>query len=142
LHLFAAYHNILTYADRNIYFTNRMKTIVVVEDDEQISKLVCTKLKSKGYNALPFYNGADAWEHLQQDTPDMILSDVLMPRMTGFELLEKIKKNEGLKKVPVIMLTSISMEEDVVRGLDMGANDYVVKPFSFAELAARIKKWI
>jgi DNA-binding response OmpR family regulator len=119
-----------------------MKTIYVVEDDEKISKLVCTKLLSRGYNAVPFYSGADAWEKLQTETPDLILSDVLMPRMTGFEMLEKIKKEERLKKIPVIMLTSISMEEDVVKGLEMGASDYVVKPFSFAELAARIKKWI
>jgi DNA-binding response OmpR family regulator len=119
-----------------------MKTILVAEDDEKISTLVCTKLRSKGYNPVPFYSGADAWEYLQKEIPDMILSDVLMPRMTGFELLEKIKKDDRLKKIPVIMLTSISMEEDVVRGLEMGANDYVVKPFSFAELAARIKKWL
>jgi len=119
-----------------------MKTIFVVEDDDKISKLVCTKLNSRGFNALPFYNGADAWERLQTEIPDPILSDVLMPRMTGFELLAKIKKDERLLDVPIIMLTSISMEEDVVRGLEMGANDYVVKPFSFAELAARIKKWI
>lgn len=119
-----------------------MKTIYVVEDDEKISKLVCLKLQGRGFNVLPFFNGADAWEKLQTETPDLLLSDVMMPKMTGFELLAKIKKEERFSTMPVIMLTSVSMEEDVVRGLEMGANDYVVKPFSFAELAARIKKWI
>ena len=62
--------------------------------------------------------------------------------MNGFELLDLIKKKEELKDIPVIFLTSVSQEEDVVAGLEMGANDYIAKPFSFPELFARIKKWI
>lgn len=119
-----------------------MKSIFVVEDEEKISTLLCMKLQSRGYNPIPFYNGADAWETLPKETPDLILSDVLMPRMTGFELLEKIKADDRFKKIPFILLTSVSMEDDVVRGLEAGANDYVIKPFSFPELAARIKKWL
>src|SRR3989339_1616870 len=119
-----------------------MKTLFVVEDEEKISQLLCTKLAGRGYCAIPFLNGAEAWRALNTVVrPDLIISDVLMPQMTGFELLERVRKSEKLKDIPVIMLTSVSMEEDVVKGLDMGANDYVVKPFSFAELASRIKKW-
>ena len=119
-----------------------MKTIYVVEDEEKISQLLCTKLANRGYCAIPFFNGADAWQALcTVALPDLVISDVLMPQMTGFELLEKIRTSEKHKNIPLILLTSISMEEDIVKGLEMGANDYVVKPFSFAELAARIKKW-
>jgi two-component system, OmpR family, alkaline phosphatase synthesis response regulator PhoP len=119
-----------------------MKTLFVVEDEEKISQLLCMKLAGRGYCAVPFFNGADAWDALHKVAPpDLVLSDVLMPRMTGFELLEKIRNSPELKGIPVILLTSVSMEEDVVKGLEMGANDYVVKPFSVAELVARIKKW-
>ncbi|MBN1980806.1 MAG: response regulator [Chitinivibrionales bacterium] len=119
-----------------------MTAIMVVEDEEKISTVLCMKLKTKGYEVIAFFNGADAWKGLQKQKPDLVLLDVMMPRMTGFQLLEHMKKNDILKTVPVIFLTSVSQEEDVVRGLEMGANDYVVKPFSFAELHARIKKWI
>ncbi|MFH0918927.1 MAG: response regulator [Fibrobacterota bacterium] len=120
-----------------------MKTLFVVEDEDKISQLLCTKLAARGYCAIPFGNGADAWHALGSVAPpDLIISDVLMPQMTGFELLERIRANDKLKSIPLLLLTSVSMEEDIVKGLEMGANDYVVKPFSFAELAARIKKWI
>jgi two-component system OmpR family response regulator len=119
-----------------------MSVIMVVEDDEKISKLLCLKLSAKGFTALPYYNGADAWAALQKTKPNLILMDVQMPRMNGFELLTLMKKNQGLKSVPVIFLTSVAQEEDVVKGLEMGANDYVIKPFSFAELHARMKKWL
>lgn len=119
-----------------------MKKIMVVEDDERISRLVCTKLRARGFEPVPHYNGADAWEALPSVRPDLVLLDVLMPRMGGFELLALMKKDEKLKNTPVIFLSSVSQEEDVVRGLEMGANDYVTKPFSFPELLARIKKWV
>ena len=119
-----------------------MARIMVVEDDEKISKVICLKLTTKGYESLPYFNGADAWEGLQREIPDLILLDVLMPRLNGFELLSKIKESKKLEKIPVIFLSSVSQEEDVVRGLEMGANDYIIKPFSFPELLARIKKWI
>lgn len=119
-----------------------MARILVVEDDIKINKLVCTKLQGRGFDVAGCYNGADALEYLKTEKPDLILSDVMMPRMTGFELLENVRKDENLKSIPFILLTSVSQEDDVVRGLEMGANDYMVKPFSFPELLARIRKWV
>lgn len=115
---------------------------MVVEDEEKISNLICIKLKAKGFEVYPYYNGADALNAMPLKKPDLVLLDVMMPRMSGFTVLELMKKNRDLKSIPVIFLTSVAQEEDVVRGLEMGANDYVIKPFSFAELYARIKKWI
>ncbi len=114
-------------------------TILIVEDEPSIIELVSFTLKEAGWNALAVHSVAEAWEFLQRRTPQLILLDWMLPDQPGLRLLSRIRADRQLQGLPVIMLTAKSMEEDKIAGLDHGADDYITKPFSPRELAARIK---
>jgi DNA-binding response OmpR family regulator len=112
-------------------------TVLVVEDDAPIRRGLVDALRFAGYALLEAQNGAQGLELALRTQPDLILLDVAMPEMDGFEVLQRVRKvHPGL---PVIMLTARGSEEDRVRGLRKGADDYVVKPFSTGELLARVE---
>lgn len=114
--------------------------IVCADDDHDIRGVLKVSLETEGYEVTMCTNGSECWTYLTEaGTPDVIILDVMMPGHDGFEVLRKIRDDERLGDVPVIMLTSRSREEDVVSGFDSGANHYVSKPFSPRELAARIR---
>lgn len=115
------------------------KTIYYIEDDVNIRELVVYALKSNGFQAVGFENARDFYKGLKSVIPDMILLDVMLPDEDGIEILKKLKRDQGLKEIPVIMLTAKSSEYDKVVGLDLGADDYVTKPFGVMELVSRIK---
>lgn len=116
------------------------KPVVVVADDEpQIANLVKFKLEKSGYDVAWAENGVQALEKIKEKRPDLVILDVMMPMMDGFEVLKKMKSDPSTSGIPVIMLTARSMEDDVIKGFDTGAVDYVTKPFSVSELAARVK---
>ena len=115
------------------------QTILVVEDDKHISKLVKYNLEKAGYDCSTASDGEEAIEILDRETVDLIILDIMLPKMDGFEVCRTIKQNERLKNTPVIMLTAKGEEVDRVVGLELGADDYVVKPFSPRELLLRIK---
>ncbi len=110
--------------------------IVVVDDDPGILKLVSLNLQLEGFRVITAADGKDAVKLIQDEQPSLVLLDIMMPVMDGFQACERIRE---FSEVPIIMLTAKGGIEDIVRGLDMGADDYVVKPFSINELVARVK---
>jgi len=117
-----------------------IKKIVLAEDEPQIARLVEFKLKKEGYQVVSKGNGEEALAAIKAEKPDLILLDVMMPVMDGYEVLRRVKEDENLKNIPVVMLTAKAQERDVVKGIDLGAEDYITKPFHPAELLARVKR--
>lgn len=115
------------------------QTIYYTEDDDNIRELVIYALKSSGFQAVGFENAKDFFRGMRSVLPDLILLDVMLPDEDGIEILKKLKRDADYKKIPVIMLTAKSAEYDKVIGLDLGADDYVTKPFGVMELVSRIK---
>lgn len=112
--------------------------IYVVEDDLSILKLIEYALKTKGYEIETFENGEDFFLELEKKSPNLILLDIMLPDISGMEILEKIKNNNKYSTIPVMMLTAKDSEIDVVTALDNGADDYMKKPFSVLELLSRV----
>ena len=112
------------------------KLILVVDDEPRMIRFIRLNLELEGYRVSEASNGLEALDKVRQELPDLVLLDVMMPEMDGFEALEHIRE---ISNVPVIMLTVKAEEEDKVRGLELGADDYVTKPFSPRELSSRIK---
>lgn len=113
--------------------------IYVVEDDENIRDLVTLALEGNGYRAMGFETGEACLEELSHTIPSIIIFDVMLPGISGIEAVKKIRANSTLKKIPIIMLTAKDSEADKINGLDMGADDYITKPFSVMELMARVR---
>ncbi len=111
--------------------------IAVVEDEENIRDNVAFALEREGYRVETYGDGAAAWEAFQQDLPELLILDIIMPRLDGLELCRKVRTIS--ENVPIIFLTSRDEEFDRVLGLELGADDYLCKPFSMRELLARIK---
>lgn len=114
--------------------------ILIVEDEPQINRLIELVLVSDGfYNIKKAFDGIEALNMIKSDKPDLILLDVMLPELDGFTLCKQIKQDEYLKSIQVIMLTAKKMEEDILKGFENGAIDYISKPFSNKILLARIK---
>lgn len=111
--------------------------ILIIEDEEKLCDLLAYQLKQEGFLADCCYNGGDAMYYIEQDIYDLILLDRMLPKIDGLSILKKIR-NAGFV-TPVILTTALSQLHDKVEGLDMGADDYLVKPFAFEELLARIR---
>jgi len=117
-----------------------MAKVLVIEDDEHIWKLIEYRLKKEKYDLIWASDGLKALEILETIKPDLIISDIMVPYMDGIQILKKIKADDELKNIPVIMLTSKAQEKDIIIGLELGAQDYMSKPFSPAELILRVNK--
>lgn len=115
------------------------ETILIVEDDKHILKLVKYNLERSGYAAKTAQDGEEALGVLAKEPVDLIILDIMLPKMDGFEVCRLIKQNNKLKNIPVVMLTAKGEEVDRVVGLELGADDYIVKPFSPRELILRLK---
>jgi sigma-B regulation protein RsbU (phosphoserine phosphatase) len=118
--------------------------ILAAEDDDDVRRVVETKLGAE-FEVETARDGREAWTHLtehQDDPPDLVVLDVMMPDLDGFSVLERIRNHDSLEDVPVLMLTSRSREEDVLRALEAGADDFVAKPFSAAELMGRVERML
>ena len=115
------------------------ENILVVEDDKHISKLVKYNLEKSGYICKVADDGEEALDILAKERVDLIILDIMLPRMDGLEVCRLIKQDAKLKTIPVVMLTAKGEEVDRVVGLELGADDYIVKPFSPRELILRIK---
>ena len=109
--------------------------ILIIEDDGSISEIVSRVLESEGYTTHVASNGVKGMEKFYLTLPDMIILDVKMPEMDGWETLERIRK---ISDCPVIMLTVFGSTDDIIKGLELGADDYLVKPFGIQELLARV----
>jgi len=113
--------------------------IFVVEDDLDIARLIQHNLQAAGYDVHAFLNGATVLAQAEREHPSLFLLDVMLPGIGGFDLCQQIRKNEALARTPIIFLTARSEEADRIRGLEIGGDDYVTKPFSPRELLARIR---
>jgi len=116
--------------------TSRKYRILVVDDERRMVGFIRLNLEQDGYEVIEAFNGTEALNRLRDSLPDLILLDVMMPDIDGFEVLRTIRE---ISQVPVIMLTAKGEEDDKVKGLELGADDYVTKPFSPRELVSRIK---
>lgn len=114
--------------------------ILVAEDDDITAKILSHRLGREGFEVQRFDNGQAAYEAALELNPAIVILDVKMPGMDGFEVLERLRKTPAYARVPIIMLTSMGSEADVVRGFDLGADDYMLKPFSPSELLARVRR--
>jgi len=114
-------------------------TVLLVEDDMAQREMLSYNLEAAGYNVITTDNGEDALILVDENDPDLIILDWMMPRLSGLETCRRLKSNKKTKNIPVLMLSARSEEVDRVRGLDIGADDYVVKPYAVAELMARVK---
>lgn len=113
--------------------------VLIIDDEEHIVELIRYNLETAGFRTLEAYNGIDGLLLAKKEIPDIILLDVMLPGIDGLEVCKKIRSDEKLKSIPVIMLTAKSEEIDKILGLELGADDYITKPFSVRELTARIK---
>ena len=116
-----------------------MARILVAEDEKQIADMIAFKLTNSGHEVIRAQDGEQAMKLAKRDMPDLIMLDAMMPGIGGFEVLRRLKADSALRSVPVIMVTAKGHERDVLSGLRGGAVDYVVKPFSLKELAARVE---
>jgi two-component system KDP operon response regulator KdpE len=110
--------------------------ILVIEDDKDIAYLLCWKLEEEGFEVLTACDGVQGLEILKRQHPNLVLLDLMLPRVSGWELCQQIRESSD---VPIIMLTALARVEDKVRGLELGADDYLTKPFRRSELVARIQ---
>ncbi|MBN1483194.1 MAG: response regulator transcription factor [Chloroflexia bacterium] len=117
-------------------FSPKGKVVLVVDDENRMVEFIRMNLELEGYRVSTASNGLEAVERVREDLPDLLLLDVMMPQMDGFEALRQIRQ---ISTVPVIMVTVRGDEPDLVRGLELGADDYISKPFSPRELLTRIK---
>ncbi|HET9475938.1 MAG TPA: response regulator, partial [Dehalococcoidia bacterium] len=110
--------------------------VLAVDDEAGILRLLKLELAAQGFSVVTATNGEDALRVAEEQRPDILLLDVIMPDMTGYEVMRKIREQSG---APIILVTARDSDADKVRGLELGADDYIVKPFSPDELAARIR---
>ena len=112
------------------------KKILVVEDEKAIADILVFNLGREGYDTMAAYDGAEGLHKALTESPDLILLDVMLPEMDGFEVCRRVRAQSD---IPIIMLTAREEEADKVMGLELGADDYITKPFSMRELMARVK---
>jgi len=118
------------------------KKILVVEDEESLLKLESILLTSKGYEVQGVTNGQAALDAIAEEKPDLVLLDIMLPEMDGFEVCRRIKENPQTKDLPVVMLTAKKSREDMARGQQVGADWYITKPFKSVNVIETIQRFL
>jgi len=122
---------------------NKKQKILIIEDEATLQKALQEILLQEGYEVISALDGKRGLELVRSEMPDMILLDLILPKMDGFEVLEAIKKDEKVKEIPIIILTNLGSVEDVQRALDLGATNYMVKAdYNLSDIVDKIKKII
>ena len=116
------------------------KTVLIADDEPNILISLDYLMKREGYRVLLAHDGQEACDLIASEHPDMVLLDVMMPKKTGFEVCHAIRADETFKAMPILLLTAKGRDTDVAKGLAMGANDYMIKPFSTKELAQKVRE--
>jgi two-component system alkaline phosphatase synthesis response regulator PhoP len=116
------------------------KKILAVDDERHIVRLVQVNLERAGYTVVTAFNGKEALEQVEAEQPDLVVLDVMMPYMDGFEVLQNLRKNQSTRDLPVIMLTAKAQDADVFRGWQSGVDCYLTKPFNPMELISFVKR--
>lgn len=116
------------------------KKILIVEDDRTLVRLYSTKIEKSGYEVATAFDGEEGLEKISSFKPDVVLLDIIIPKLDGFSVLEKMKKNPATKNIAVILLTNLGQDEDVSKGKELGARDYLVKSqFTPAEIVKKME---
>ncbi|XOB41228.1 MAG: response regulator [Candidatus Nealsonbacteria bacterium] len=116
------------------------KKILIIEDDRFLRELISRKLTDEGFDAVGAADGEEGIKKVKEEKPDLILLDLILPSIDGFEVLSRIKKDESVKSIPVIILSNLGQKEEVEKGLKMGAVDYLIKAhFTPGEIISKIK---
>lgn len=116
-----------------------MRRILIVDDEPNILLSLDFLMRKSGYTVLLARNGTEALEHIQQSKPDLILLDIMMPDVDGYEICQKTKSNSSTSHIKIIFLTAKSKESDIAKGLEMGADAYITKPFTNKNLLEQVK---
>lgn len=116
------------------------KKILIVEDEKTLLKLESILLKSKGYQVVGAASGTEALAVVQREKPDLVLLDVMLPGIDGFKVCARLKGAPETKDIPIVMLTARTRQEDIARGRDAGANEYITKPFQSAQVTRVIAR--
>lgn len=117
-----------------------MAKVLIIEDDKFLSKIYATKLKKEGIEAEFALNGEEGMKMMKENKPELILLDLIMPKMDGFAVLEEVKKDAKLKKIPILVLSNLGQEEDIQKAKKLGVKDFIVKSdASIQEVVAKIK---
>lgn len=125
----------------NLIIMPEQKKILLVEDDKFLSEMYSTKLTESGFDVETAFDGEEGLKKANEFRPDLILLDIVLPKKDGFEVLKSLKANEELSKILIIALTNLGQKEEVQKGFDLGANDYIIKAhFTPTEVVAKIKK--
>ncbi len=117
------------------------KKIVFIEDEPALQKSLTVALKSLGFEVLSAFDGESGFDLISKEEPDIVLLDLILPKMNGFEVLENMKKNEALSKIPVIILTNLEDTEDVQKVIGLGATNYLIKAnYNVEDIASKVKE--
>ena len=116
-----------------------MKRVLIIEDDKDIVELVRYNLANEGFQVNAAFDGSSGLNSLKKSPPDLLLLDLMLPKLSGLDICREVRRDDSLNRLPILMLTARGEEADRVVGSEMGADDYVTKPFSPRELLARVK---
>lgn len=118
---------------------NKYRNKVLVVDDEPVNVILIQSILEKDYDIIPAYNGREALEIIRTDAPDIVLLDIMMPEINGYEVCEKIKHQSSTQFIPVVMVTALSEMENKIKAIEAGADDFLTKPINSIELITRVK---
>ena len=116
--------------------------ILIVDDDVDTVELLTKRFRAEGYSTSQAYDGEQALQKVKEYKPDLIMLDIMMPKIDGYEISKRLKGYDNTKHIPIIMLSAKAKIPDKVKGLDFGADDYITKPFDYRELSQRVKHWV
>jgi len=118
------------------------KKILVVDDEVDLVKTIQFSLEAEGYKVLVSYNGEDALNQSRKENPDLILLDIMLPKLDGYKVCRLLKFDEQYKHIPILMLTAKTQQKDRLLGMETGADEYITKPFDMDELMEKVKKYL
>jgi len=118
------------------------KKILVVDDEVDLVKTIRFSLETEGYAVLVSYNGEDALNQARKENPDLILLDIMLPKLDGYRVCRLLKFDERYKHIPILMLTAKTQEKDRILGMETGADEYISKPFDIDELMGKVKAYL
>ncbi len=122
------------------FMSENKKNILLAEDDRFISKAYKAGLEKAGFEVIPAYDGVEALKKIKEKEPDLVLLDIVMPEKNGFEVLEEMKMNKGMKNIPVVIISNLGQESDIKKGKELGVLDYLVKTdHSMKEVVEKVK---
>ena len=116
--------------------------ILVIDDEPEVAKVLEIRLKATGYEPIIAVDGEDGWNKVKSERPDLIILDIMLPKLDGYSLCNLIKKDKTTRKIPVIMLTGKNMVGDIEKGFDTGAVSYISKPYDWQHLLEEIRRFI